>query len=368
MGVVSREMLKENRRRSSLRASDKQSLRAGFLYTSDWSHEFRAYQARLVPSHRLFGAAEFPALGVAVRRCRWVAVPSGARNRKAWKAWQAFWSVAAQRDVDCFVATTEAAALPSLLFRKVRLLQRPVVVISVATLAPKYTEGPTGHLRRWLLRSADRIVVLASEQVELMSERLGVVIDRVTFIPFGIDTEFFAAPADRQLQTRWDVAGIGTNEGKDYPTLVAALDPGERCLIVTDSRNADEVKRTRTQGQVTLDHDVPILRLRGHYLDARRIVIPLRDVAFSSGQTVLLENLALGRPVIVSNTLSVRDYVSSEVAEVVPPGDVAAMRKALDIEPPTHVPQAIEHVRRHFSIERFANDLANLCRHVSGAR
>ena len=33
------------------------------------------------------------------------------------------------------------------------------------------------------------------------------------------------------------------------------------------------------------------------------------------------------------------------------------MRAALNREPPAHVPEAVEHVRRHFPIERFAADL-----------
>ena len=118
----------------------------------------------------------------------------------------------------------------------------------MATLTPKYTAGLSGWFRRWLLGSADQIVVLASAQVQLMSERLGRRADRLAFIPFGVDTEFFAATAVRQPEMRWDVAAIGTNEGKDYSTLVAALTSGERCLVVTDSRNADRAAANTNAG------------------------------------------------------------------------------------------------------------------------
>ena len=142
-------------------------------------------------------------------------------------------------------------------------------------------------------------------------------------MPFGVDTEFFTPPTD-DPPVEWDIAAVGTNEGKDFPTLVSALSPHERCLIVTDQRNAGQVRRTETQGAITLEHDIPILQLRALYLAARRIVVPLKHVDFSSGQTVLLETLALGRPVVVTDVLPVRDYVSPEVATLVPPGDVTS--------------------------------------------
>jgi glycosyltransferase involved in cell wall biosynthesis len=182
-------------------------------------------------------------------------------------------------------------------------------------------------------------------------------------VPFGVDTEFFTPPNDDPA-VEWDIAAVGTNEGKDFPTLVSALSPEERCVIVTDHRNADQVRRTKTHGAITLDHSIPILQLRALYLAARRIVVPLRNIDFSSGQTVLLETLALGRPVVVTDVPPVRDYISTEVAMLVPPGDVTAMRAALNAPVPPRVAAATDHVRAGFTIVRFAGDIAAVCRQL----
>lgn len=88
---------------------------------------------------------------------------------------------------------------------------------------------------------------------------------------------------------------VGTNDGKDYPSLVEALPPGVHCLIVTDEANATEARRVAEPGAlVSFDAAVPISLLRHLYRAASVQVIPLRDVRFSSGQTVLLENFAAG--------------------------------------------------------------------------
>ena len=204
-----------------------------------------------------------------------------------------------------------------------------MLVFAVGALTDKFIDGQVGGLRRILIRKAHRIVVFSSVQVESTSRLLGVPSVRVVFTPFGVDLEFLAYHARPK---RWDVVAAGTNEGKDYPTLLRALQPGETCLIVTDARNAAEIASTLTKGRVQVAQDVPITDLVDRYAEARRVVIPLHDVLYSTGQTVLLENLAMGRPVIVSDVSVVRDYISPAVATAVPPEDVDALRGALDEE------------------------------------
>ncbi len=332
------------------------------LYTWDPSKEFNDYRAGRVPAHRVFGAAELPQFGVDVTFCRWRFIPRQMRRLQLWKVWQACWVLIGQRRLSCIVSTTEASALPVLLMRRLGLIRRPVVVLSVAVLADHYRSGVTGAVRRFLLRRADMVTAYASEQVPMLQRQIGLSEQQTRFLPFGVDVEFFR-PSEQSPQ--WDVVAVGTNDGKDFPTLVQALPENWRCFIVTDAPNAAQIRSTPSQATVVVDHDVPILDLRDHYAAARRHVIPLRPVPYSSGQTVLLENLSMGRPVIVSDVGMIRDYVTPEVARLVPPGDVGAMRSALEEVPRQSVPAAAAHVRDHFSSRRFAADLADICRTLS---
>jgi glycosyltransferase involved in cell wall biosynthesis len=339
-------------------------MRVAMLYTWDWSQEFRDYEAGLVPAHRLFGATQLPEHGLTVATWHWGRMPNSLRRRQFWKIWQALWVFCIQRRVTCVIATTEASALPVLLLRLIGVFRTPVVVLSVGSLTDSYLHGLGGRVRRTLLRRASRVVVFASAQKPHMTQHLGIDPSRVRFIPFGVDVKFFQ-PLTEPVSPGWDVVSVGTNEGKDFGTLVAALAPGTRRLIVTDSQNADQIQQVRTEGDVTVDHDVPILELRALYASASQVVIPLRDVLFSTGQTVLLENLAMGRPVVVSDTASVRDYASADVATLVAPGSVEEMKRALSTVRSPYVAAASAHVRKHFTSERFADDLAALCRELA---
>jgi glycosyltransferase involved in cell wall biosynthesis len=336
---------------------------AAMLYNRDPSNEFRDYAAGRVPAHRVFGAAELPGLGVDVAFCRWQSVPLRLRRKWIWKLWQGGWVLFNQRRFSCIVGTTETAALPVLALRRLGVIRRPIVVLSVAVLTDSYLAGTKGAVRRFLLRKADVVTAYASEQVPLLERQLGLGAEQIRFVAFGVDVDFFQPVQRTPL---WDVLAVGTNDGKDYPTLVRALPSDWRCYIVTDAVNATKVRTIPSKAEITLGHDVPILQLRDHYAAAKRLVVPLRPVPYSSGQTVLLENLSMGRPVIVSDVGMIRDYVTPEVARLVPPGDVDAMRAALAEEPAAYLPAAAAHVREHFSSRRFAAELAGICRELTG--
>jgi glycosyltransferase involved in cell wall biosynthesis len=339
-------------------------VRIAFLYTGDWSHEFDAYGRGDVPAHRLFGAGQMWLTGTQAVHCHWGRWPRQLRHPHVWKVWQTLWLLLTQRSVDAVVATTESPALAPLLCRRLGLLWRPVITISVAALRPSYTTGWRGVVVRRLLARSDLVLVYASAQVEPMTRRLGVSADRVRFVPLGVDTDFFA-PLPRSGDGP-AVLSVGTNEGKDFATLLDALPAERECLIVTDARNAEIVRSSPSRGRVDLAADVPITRLRDLYAAAGRCVIPLREADFSSGQTVMLEMLAMGVPLTVSDVSAVRDYVGA-VATSVPAGDSAALREAL--EPSIGIDRdAVDHVRASFTSVRFSADLTRLANEVCSRR
>ncbi|WP_323100552.1 glycosyltransferase family 4 protein [Intrasporangium sp. YIM S08009] len=310
----------------------RQPLRVAALFVSDWGHEFRDVAAGRVPSHRLFGMAELAARGHDVRhltrRRRWLRLPRALE----WRAAQATWLLREQRRLDVVVATHEAAALPALLLRRLGLLRRPVVVLTVAALEATSRPGRAGRVQRLALAGADAVTVFASAQVEPLARRLGLAPGRVRAVPLGVDTAWFRPREDHR---DGGVLSVGTNGGKDYPTLVRALGSGVSCTVVTDPWNREQAAAALAQldaGQrpdVEFRADVPIGVLRDLYARAEVVALPLRESAVSSGQTVLLENLATGTPVVVSDVSGIADYVDASVVRLVPPGDPAALRAAL---------------------------------------
>ena len=247
--------------------------------------------------------------------------------RPPWRVSQALWLLRVQRDVDVVIATHEAAALPALLLRRVGLVRRPVLVMTVAALEASSRASFAGFVHRAALRGADAVTVFASAQQEPLARRLGRPRQTVRWVPLGVDTSFFVP---HEVARVGGVLSVGTNAGKDFPTLMAALPPDTTCTVVTDAWNRAQAQPLADGRAVTFRSDVAIAELRDLYARADVMVLPLRESEMSSGQTVLLENLAMATPVVISDVSGVSDYVDPEVVCVVPPGDPSRLRDALD--------------------------------------
>jgi len=222
-------------------------------------------------------------------------------------------------------ATTEASALPLLLARRLRLIDQPVVFVAIALTSTNQTTG----LRYWLWRLAivESQVILTYDRAQARAARKRFPRAEVRVIPFGVDVDWLGegGPQPRHGSS---VLSVGTNEGRDFGTLVAALPDDLFLTIVTDELNA--LKLRSVSERVRVRTAVPIEELRDLYHRASMLVLPLREAHQSSGQTVLLENMACGTPIIVSDVSSVRDYViHGQSALVVPPGDAEALRWAI---------------------------------------
>ena len=60
------------------------------------------------------------------------------------------------------------------------------------------------------------------------------------------------------------------------------------------------------------------------------VVIPLKDIHASSGQLVILQAMALGKPVICTDTDGIRDYTSAETTIMIP-NELDKWRNALSL-------------------------------------
>ena len=233
------------------------------------------------------------------------------------------------------VFTPLAAAFP--LVARVRRL--PVVVVNYGLCL---IHERAGTARRRLLAAnlgaARSVVCLGESQRRQLIEQASLDPARVHTVLLGIDHEWFrprpgpeaggagAPPAGPA------VLAVGKDLARDYGTLVDAVTPlGVRAHIAGYRRNITglDLPPGITAG------DMPIGELRDAYARAGCVVVPqFRDGypygSEGGGLTALLEAMAMGRPLVVSDRGITRDYVRDGVeALVVPPEDPSALREAI---------------------------------------
>ncbi|HZH45264.1 MAG TPA: glycosyltransferase [Roseococcus sp.] len=136
------------------------------------------------------------------------------------------------------------------------------------------------------------------------------------------------APPRRIRGEEAQVVAAGRS-GRDYPTLVAAA-AGLPCRIAIICNEQAALDGVAASEQVALLTDCFGMGYLSELLHADIVVVPLRVEDISAGQMVLIQTMALGRPLIVTRTPTIGDYLEDGVnALLVPRGDVEAMRDAL---------------------------------------
>ncbi len=212
------------------------------------------------------------------------------------------------------------AVLP-MLRRRGRLV---VVMCWLAELLPDMAEGRR-RLLRFAYRGVDDVLVFSGNQVDLLQEHLGLPRTRVHSVPFGIDVEEF--PVSRRTREPFLLA-VGRDRGRDWVTTFEAVrGTGIRLKVLC---------RPQELGGLDLPDEVEVLG----YVDRQRyrklvqtctaLLLLTRELAYPTGQSVLLEAMSSGTACVVTSTPALSEYLRpGETALTVPVGDAGAARRAL---------------------------------------
>jgi hypothetical protein len=182
------------------------------------------------------------------------------------------------------------------------------------------TSGQLASIRR-SMRSISRIVVFSANQAPILEGLLGVQPDRISVVPFGVDTQYYSPSA---VATKVDrrgggggVVAVGGDSRRDYATLIAAARIADVPLtLVCYPRN---VAGLDLPSQVRLHGTVGHEEYRRLLLTADLVVTPTVAPAYPSGQSVVLEAMSMGRATLSTDSPAMREYVSDGVDGVLVP-------------------------------------------------
>lgn len=182
-------------------------------------------------------------------------------------------------------------------------------------------------------------VIVASTQAEqcVLQDVLQPGLKRLEHVLFPTDTRFFQPGISlRRAKDADHVLSLGLSK-RDYPTLIRALKklPGIACHLRIGSSwmtGKGGIEHERLPGNVILKPFVPLSELRHCYENCRFVIIPLRKTTqWSAGCTSAVLAQALGKPVIISRTPGIPDYVlDGETGILVELGNPDAMADAID--------------------------------------
>lgn len=196
------------------------------------------------------------------------------------------------------------------------------------------------------LRRLSAVVCVGRNQQEFFARFVGP--DRVFFVPLGVDTNYFTPPDSFESRDPNLCLFVGANY-RDFPTfrgvieLVSHLRPQTKFLAVTSAKAAEQIG---SHPNLTVRSGIPEDEFRNLYRSAALMVMPLHE---ATANNAVLEAMACGLPLVLSDVGAVRDYVRPQSAALLPPHDSRRMTETVLglLESPVDRKQMSEQARKN---------------------
>jgi glycosyltransferase involved in cell wall biosynthesis len=221
---------------------------------------------------------------------------------------QAWIACARRQEYDVILTDGEHISIPLALLLKLAGARTCHV-----TIGHRLTAAKKRFFFRWLKvhTHIDRIALHARRQLELAVSDLGIPAERLAFVPFRVDTDFWRPQPAQTVAEERLICSAGL-EFRDYPVLMRAVEGLDAEVVIGAashwSKRKNSVAGEELPANVRIDA-FDYRALRDIYARAAVVVVPLVDVDFQAGVTTILEAMAMGKPVVVTATEGQTDVV-----------------------------------------------------------
>lgn len=234
---------------------------------------------------------------------------------------RAIWVLLTCRKASAIICVTESSALVLLLLRRLFFF-RPKVLLWDASLGNpwKFLQW----VQRRVFRRADGLLMLSQQQCELLKSKYRIR-GHVANVGYYVDEHFFHP---RYSVTGEYILAVGDDRSRDYETLVEAVRSVTDTPLTLKTRWRPALPAP--QHVTFVDRRLDDVEFRDLYSRAIIVVVPLHVTDSPGGVTALFEAMAMGKPVIVTESSVSRDFVThGHDAWVVPMNDAFALRDAI---------------------------------------
>lgn len=215
-------------------------------------------------------------------------------------------------------------------------------------------------------RKLGRYFTVSTLQRDVLVQKAGLPSDKVEFLYDSVDAAFFDPAKTVSLADEGYVFACGL-ENRDYDTLSAAAGLVRWPVRVQASGYFPKADANDAGAPANVDINrtrISYADLRARYAAARLVVVPLHAVPYAAGVNGLLEGMAMGKAVIVTESSGLSDYTGLESLLKVPSADPPRLAAAIDSL--WRDPAACEEmgranrewILRHASVEQYAGAIA----------
>jgi glycosyltransferase involved in cell wall biosynthesis len=213
------------------------------------------------------------------------------------------------------------------LFRSIFYIKRPKHIILELMLDEEQNNlrwKIKKMIQKVILSSVDLVFVSSVGEIATYSKRFKIPKDRLRFLPFHTNVM-----EPRMINHSDGYILSAGKTGRDYVTLADAVRGlKEKVIIVSDKLSVRDIKFPLN---VEVLFDIPYPSYLDLLHNCAFVVVPLKKLVKSTGQVAILEAMAVGKPVVATETTGTVDYIQSGINGIsVPVGDPKALRNAIE--------------------------------------
>ena len=155
-----------------------------------------------------------------------------------------------------------------------------------------------------LLTISTKIIFLGEGELNHASKKFSKFQNKFKYLPFSIDFDFWGEEAYEKIDKNY-ILFIGNDGNRDYKNLIniAKILPEENFVFITKNINEDEVPSNcllingNWNDTILSDEEI-----RNYYRNAKLVILPIKNSYQPSGQSVALQSMAVGIPVVITKT------------------------------------------------------------------
>lgn len=221
------------------------------------------------------------------------------------------------------------------------------------------------RIQQFIFSKTDLIFVSSKSEVKTYSERLHLPEHRIRFVTFHTN---IVEP--RIVQGKGNYLFSAGKTGRDFAVLIQAVRNLDCSVVIVSDQNS--IQGTEIPSNVKLLLDIPYSKYLELLFDCRAVIVPLKPLVKSTGQVVILEAMALGKPVIATETVGTVDYIRSGINGIlVPPADPECLNTAISqlLTDPTFcrylAENALQTVKEFHTFEIYVNTILKAARELA---
>lgn len=202
------------------------------------------------------------------------------------------------------------------------------VIFDIGGMNGARSSGLSTSLIKFAMKTKPWIICHSTNVIDNIRRNYPLLLDRTTFIPFGIGLYQYTIHPD--IVPKKEIF-VFAGKKRDTKTVSEAWN----CIVKEGLDNGFVLNMVGTSEDFALPSCTSISRLE-YYAFIKKleqssfVILPLENFGYSYGQMSLLGSLALGKRVIASNVSGISDYLPNcPSVSVVTPNDVNSMKAAI---------------------------------------